>query len=120
MESTCVFTYCEAGDLVTRVSSIHPDCKVFGSLGKLGGEWRPTNELNKAHVEEKKAQMVSIGEKDILDGEKKLILGMIWSIIVWFMPKELRAKGGGKGGWWHGSLEEHGAGLGALSYGGHG
>jgi hypothetical protein len=43
-------------------------------------------------------KMVSIGEKDILDGEKKLILGMIWSIIVWFMLKELRAKGGGKGG----------------------
>jgi hypothetical protein len=28
---------------------------VFGSLGKLG-EWRPTNELNKAYVEEKKKE----------------------------------------------------------------
>jgi hypothetical protein len=48
MESTWVFTYWEAGDKVTRASSI-PTEKVFGSLGKLG-EWRPTNELNKAFV----------------------------------------------------------------------
>jgi hypothetical protein len=40
-------------------------------------------------------KMVGIGEKDVLDGDKKLILGLIWSIIVWFMLKEL---GGGKGG----------------------
>jgi hypothetical protein len=33
----------------TRAGSI-PTEKVFGSLGKLG-EWRPTNELNKAHAE---------------------------------------------------------------------
>jgi hypothetical protein len=50
----------EASDEVTRASSIsilHPDCEVrsfraldFGGLGKPGepGEWRPTNELNKA------------------------------------------------------------------------
>jgi hypothetical protein len=34
-------------------------------------------------------KIVGIGEKDILDGNKKLILGLIWSIIVWFMLKEL-------------------------------
>jgi hypothetical protein len=33
----------------------------------------------------------------VLDADKKLILGLIWSIIVWFMLKELGA-GGGKGG----------------------
>jgi hypothetical protein len=42
-----VFTYWEAGDKVTRASSI-PTKKVVGGLGKLLGEWRPTNELNKA------------------------------------------------------------------------
>jgi hypothetical protein len=46
---TWVFTYWEAGDKVTRASSI-PTEKVFGSLGKLG-EWLRTNELNKAYVE---------------------------------------------------------------------
>jgi hypothetical protein len=51
MDSTWVFMYWEAGDKVTRASSI-PTEKVFGSLGKLG-EWRPTNELNKAYVEKK-------------------------------------------------------------------
>jgi hypothetical protein len=44
MESTWVFTYWEAGDKATRASST-PTEKVFGSLGKLGEEWRPTNEL---------------------------------------------------------------------------
>ena len=50
MESTWFFTYWEAS--AKTPSQLHPDCKVFGSLGKLG-EWRPTNELNKTYVEKK-------------------------------------------------------------------
>jgi len=40
-------------------------------------------------------KMVGIGEKDILDSDAKLVLGMVWSIIVWFMLKELGTTGGG-------------------------
>jgi hypothetical protein len=50
MESAWVFTYWEAG--AKTPSQLHPDCKVFGSLGK-SGEWRPANELNKAYVKNK-------------------------------------------------------------------
>lgn len=38
----------------------------------------------------------NIGETDVLGGNKKLILGLIWSIIVWFMLKELGGAGGSK------------------------
>jgi hypothetical protein len=36
-------------------SQLHPDRKVFGGLGNPG-EWRPTNELNKAYVVWEKPQ----------------------------------------------------------------
>jgi hypothetical protein len=49
MESTWLFTYC-TGRPVTKSHAPAPSRpKKNWGLGKLG-EWRPTNELNKAHV----------------------------------------------------------------------
>ena len=80
-------------------------CEALGgtslrSLGKMSkGKMRLHHVANMnivfKYLQLSAVPLIGIGPQDIVDGNPKLVLGMCWSIIVFFLAKELEAGGGG-------------------------